>query len=928
MNRPTKILALAFCAVATAFLLTACGGGDAEPPPQTATGGGTSTAGGPDTTPPTLAIFNDVSGTKATGPVTFTFVFSKDVGTSFDISDVVVTGGTPGTLTKFSAKQYTLIVTPATGTAGTISVAVRAGAFSDLVGNISTAAAAAVPVLFDAVVKTQMALPVTFDSTTVDYGFIGFGGAEDSSVIVDPTNASNLVAKVVRAAGSETYAGTTITAAAGLGFSAKIPFNANDTRMSVRVWSPDANIPVRLKVEDHTDPTKSVETEATVTTAAGWQTLTFNFAAGSQASGTGAINFASNYDKVTIFFDFGRAKASSVQKTYYFDDVAFMPGSGTSGGGGGAATAPTVAATTPPVRASTDVRSIYSDAYAPIAGLDLNPNWGQTTVASTVQIAGNATRKYATLNYQGIDFSGNPIDLSTFSKLHIDLWTADVASVKVSIISNGLENSVTLTPTLSSWNGVDIDLAQYTVPNKSAILQIKIEGTPTGGTLYFDNLYFWKTAAGGGGSGSALVTFDEATAPKLTDFGTNGAGASIVTDPAGGTNKVLKVNKYLAPTQSEQWAGTTVSTGVNDSIAAIPFTASAKTLSMRVYSPAAGVRVRVKVEDASNGGVSVETDAITTKSGAWEVLTFNFANPGLSPPVGGGATSALDLTKTYNKLSIFMDFGIGNGGSANLPANRVYYVDDITFGSGASAGGGGGSSAPVIFSSGFGATTTVEGGAFGGYSGSSFDGFNCGAPASCGSGGSFTPTVTAANSGFYYYYQTPGPATSLYAGIYVQAPGLTTGLSGTGDTAGVSASGKTVMKFQFNQNPEWFNSPTPNFGVILTLGKFYDVDPSSVVQPCNIKLLAVVTPSAVAPTNYSIPISSFGIIQACNVSGLTPASALALSSVSQVDFQAVGSGNPLPPVGGKLVGANMSVGAGSPAVYPTTLVVNGAITFE
>ena len=31
---------------------------------------------------------------------------------------------------------------------------------------------------------------------------------------------------------------------------------------------------------------------------------------------------------------------------------------------------------------------------------------------------------------------------------------------------------------------------------------------------------------------------------------------------------------------------------------------------------------------------------------------------------------------------------------------------------------------------------------------------------------------------------------------------------------------------------------------------------------------------------------------------------------------------------GKLVGANMSVPTGSPAVYPTTLVVNGAITFD
>jgi hypothetical protein len=736
MNRFSKFLVTATCAAATSFLMTACGGGDAEPPPSTS-GGATPPTAGADTTPPTLAVFSDLSGANATGPVTFTFVFSEDVGTSFTIGDIAVTGGTAGALTKVSAQQYTLVVTPASGSAGTINVSVGAATFSDLSGNGNTAAPAAVVVPFDTVVKTQMALPVNFDSASVDFGLIGFGGAEDSTLAPDPTNAANTVAKVVRAANSETYAGTTITAAAGLGFSPKIPFNANDTQMSVRVWSPDAGIPVRLKVEDHADPTHSVETEVTVTTASGWQTLTFNFAPGSEASGTAAINFAFNYDKATIFFDFGRAKASAVQKTYYFDDVTFVPGGGGGGGGGGGATAPTVAAATPPTRAGTDVLSIFSDAYTPIAGIDLNPNWGQSTVPTTVQIAGNNTRKYTTLNYQGIDFSGSPIDVSGFSNLHLDYWTADVTSVKVSIISAGLENPVTLTPTLSAWNSVDIDLAQYTAPNKAAIIQIKIEGTPSGGTLYFDNLYFWKAA-----------------------------------------------------------------------------------------------------------------------------------------------------------------------------------------------GGGGGAATPVTFSSGFGTTTTVEAGAYGGYSGSSVDGFNCGAPASCGSGGSFAPAVTAANSSFYYYYQTPTPVTALYAGIYIQAPGLTTGLSGTGDTPGLSIAGKTAMKFNFGQNPEWFTSPTNNFGVILTLGKFYDVDPGAAVQPCNIKLLAVVTPSSAASTNYTIPLSSFGVIQSCNVSGLTPASALALSPVSQVDFQAVGSANPLPAVGGKLVGANMSVGVGSPAVYPTTLAIGGGITFE
>ena len=56
----------------------------------------------------------------------------------------------------------------------------------------------------------------------------------------------------------------------------------------------------------------------------------------------------------------------------------------------------------------------------------------------------------------------------------------------------------------------------------------------------------------------------------------------------------------------------------------------------------------------------------------------NFANPGANPPVGGGPTAALDLTKTYNKASIFSDFGLGNGGGT-LPASRTYYFDNLSF---------------------------------------------------------------------------------------------------------------------------------------------------------------------------------------------------------------------------------------------------------
>jgi len=169
--------------------------------------------------------------------------------------------------------------------------------------------------------QTQMDLPVTFDDEGVDYGLIGFGGAEASSIVEDPTDPSNTVAQAIKSATAELWAGTTVTNAAEAGFASPVPFTVDDTRMSVSVWSPDAGIQVRLKVEDYLDPTKSVETEATTTIAAGWETLIFDFA--NEAPGTAALNLDYDMNKASIFFNFGVTGAEAGEKTYYFDDIQF-----------------------------------------------------------------------------------------------------------------------------------------------------------------------------------------------------------------------------------------------------------------------------------------------------------------------------------------------------------------------------------------------------------------------------------------------------------------------------------------------------------------------------------------------------------------------------------------------------------------------------
>ena len=164
---------------------------------------------------------------------------------------------------------------------------------------------------------------VTFDDPEVTYSLIGFGGAEGSSVVNDPLDAGNQVGQVIKSGTAETWAGVTFATQANEAVGA-LPIDVDNTRMSVKVYSSQAGIQVRLKAENSGDPTVTVETEATITLAGGWEVLTFDFA--TQASGTALLNPAATYDKLSIFFNFGVTGADAGEQTYYFDDVTFIGG--------------------------------------------------------------------------------------------------------------------------------------------------------------------------------------------------------------------------------------------------------------------------------------------------------------------------------------------------------------------------------------------------------------------------------------------------------------------------------------------------------------------------------------------------------------------------------------------------------------------------
>ncbi|GGC29788.1 T9SS type A sorting domain-containing protein [Belliella aquatica] len=525
----------------------------------------------------------------------------------------------------------------------------------------------------------QMDLPVTFDEANINYGVLGFEGAENSTIVEDPTDATNKVVKVVRSNTAATFAGTTVTDVVNgvqTGFATRIPFTATNTRMSVRVWSPDAGIQVRLKVEDFQDPTKSVETEATTTVAGQWETLTFNFA--NQATGTEALNLNNNFNKATIFFNFGVNGQTAGEKTYYFDDMAFVTGGNEGGDGGESGNLPTV----PIDFESADLNYEFVDFEGGVFTRIANP---QSTEDNNSGFVGQMVKGNGQVFAGTVIPLASPIDFSQGKTVRVKVFMPRVGAKLLFKVENqndagiAFEKEVTGT-VANAWETLDIDYSAInTGQTYQKIVLIFDLGTMGDGSANFtyliDDIQIVDAGTGGGGEADPNqmdlpVTFDEANI-NYGVLGFEGAeNSTIVEDPTDATNKVVKV---VRSNTAATFAGTTVTdvvNGVQTGFATrIPFTATNTRMSVRVWSPDAGIQVRLKVEDFQDPTKSVETEATTTVAGQWETLTFNFANQATG-------TEALNLNNNFNKATIFFNFGV-NGATAG---EKTYYFDDMVFG--------------------------------------------------------------------------------------------------------------------------------------------------------------------------------------------------------------------------------------------------------
>ena len=149
-------------------------------------------------------------------------------------------------------------------------------------------------------------LPLTFESPTLPYTFTSFGGA-NTVLVTNPNSAginiSTKVAALTKGSGSQVWAGSFIELTSPINFSVQ-------KKIKIKVWSPQANIVVKMKLENFANSGINIEKDVTLTTANSWQELTFDC--------TG-ISTTDTFQRIVVFFNFGIAGNGSV---YYFDDIS------------------------------------------------------------------------------------------------------------------------------------------------------------------------------------------------------------------------------------------------------------------------------------------------------------------------------------------------------------------------------------------------------------------------------------------------------------------------------------------------------------------------------------------------------------------------------------------------------------------------------
>ncbi len=474
-------------------------------------------------------------------------------------------------------------------------------------------------------ITNPVLLPLDFESSTLNYEFVNFGGGV-MSVINNPQqngiNTSAKVAQMVKNA-PEVWGGSFIQLGSPIDFSVNKVFR-------MKVFSPRAGARVLLKVENATDGGIFFEREVTCTLANAWEDLAFDFT---------TINTANSYQKVVLIFDLGTPGDGSANYTFLVDDIRLTN------------TMPSTQVALPVSFEDTQVNYNFTSFGNASASVVNNPHSGAANSSGRV---GKLTKANGAEVWAGTFLEmGSPIDFSTRQKISMKVWSP-AAGITVKMKLENLANPAinierdVVNTVANGWEDLLFDFTGINNADQYQRLVVFFDfgNAGNGADYFFDDI----ALSSGVEEVTLPLTFQSGTLTySFTNFG--GATSEVVNNPQpAGINTSSKVGALTKASGAEVWAGSFIE------LASPMNFASQTTIKMKVWSPAAGITVKLKLENLANNNINTERDAVTTVANGWEELTYDF--------------SGIVNANNYQRVVVFFDFG-------NTGTGATYYFDDI-----------------------------------------------------------------------------------------------------------------------------------------------------------------------------------------------------------------------------------------------------------
>ncbi|PQJ30662.1 hypothetical protein BST92_01350 [Nonlabens arenilitoris] len=465
-------------------------------------------------------------------------------------------------------------------------------------------------------------LPIDFESATLAYNFIDFGGAASAKVAnPDPLgNNSSFVAETTKNIGAQVFAGTVIELDEAIDFT-------TFQKIKLDSWSPlPAGAIVKMKLENALDSNISTELDVPTAATSSWETLIFDFS---------AADLTQQYQKVIVFYDFGNAGNSD---TFYFDNIELTGQSPIA------------------LELSLDFESTlltynFDNFGGANTSLVSNPDISGLNTSSMV---GNLNKSNGSQVWAGSFIElDNPIDFSLMQMISIKTWSPQSGiTVKMkleNLADPNINVEVDVVNTVANaWEELTFDFTGITNTNNYQRVVVFFDfGNAGAGTDY----YFDDIALTDGMAALELpVTFEDTTLNySFTDFG--GAATLVIANPdATGINTTATVANLNKSNGSQVWAGSFIELD-----APVDFTSLQK-IKLKTWSPQSGIVVKMKLENSADANINTEVDVINTVANGWEELTFDF--------------TGINSSNNYQKIVVFFDFG-------NAGTGVDYYFDEI-----------------------------------------------------------------------------------------------------------------------------------------------------------------------------------------------------------------------------------------------------------